>query len=403
MHLLHWHHAFNGCTDLDGLRSHWYQAAQENCLNPGYETPEYFDALLSFIATSPLPAHLKLGALLTCVSGCDFDLRLALGALEEALDEDATAWPAAFIEVAAPLGLCVPLATGDSEVFSFALGRLAGLRDTLHQESMTLADWHAAFWKAYFELACRWADCDALETALRHGVTIWQVSPAALEVIAEGVHSHALRTPYYTEGRTNADYVAVLDRLRATGLDVLRMSEILLPAAAAVNNTTMLEHLVARGADLAASGQQALIAAASGFAHDAVHWLLTHGVDVRTKSEAALMGAVEALDEPMVETLIEASADVHAASEEFLCMACKTQPADLYNGEEGFVEARADMLAFLVRQGANVRHASVTAALQEADDGEVVLSQALRREDLNEIHRRDLQAAGAAAFGWTST
>ena len=182
----------------------------------------------------------------------------------------------------------------------------------------------------------------------------------------------------------------------------MQMSEIMLPAAAAVNNTTMLEHLVSRGADLAATGQRALIAAASGFAHDAVQWLLARGVDVRASEDAALVGAVAALDEPMVVTLLKAGADVHAADEEPLCMACRTLPEDLYNGADGFIEARADMLVLLVRHGANARHAAVTAALQHAKDGEVVLSKALLREELAESHRRDIQAAGEAAFGWTS-
>lgn len=402
MHLLHWHHAFNLITNLDDISSHWHQAAQDHHLNPGYETPAYFDAILSFIATSPLAASLKLGAVLTCVSGLDFDLRLALGALEETLDEEAVAWPTPFDDVAAPLGPCVPLVTADSQVSNFALGRLAGLRDTLHNDGKSLTDWRAAFWSAYFELACRWADCEALELAFRHGATVDQPSPAALEVIAEGAHSHALRTPYYTDGRTDDDYVAVLDRLCAIGPDVMQMSEIMLPAAAAVNNTTMLEHLVSRGADLAATGQRALIAAASGFAHDAVQWLLARGVDVRASEDAALVGAVAALDEPMVVTLLKAGADVHAADEEPLCMACRTLPEDLYNGADGFIEARADMLVLLVRHSANARHAAVTAALQHAEDGEVVLSKALLREELAESHRRDIQAAGEAAFGWTS-
>jgi len=401
MHLLHWHHAFNLDTDLDDLRSHWHQATQEYDLNPGYETPAYFDAILSFIATSPLAASLKLGAVLTCVSGLDFDLRLALGALEEALDEEAVTWPAPFEDVAAPLGPCVPLVTADPQVSNLALGRLAGLRDTVHNDGKSLTDWRAAFWSAYFELACRWADCEALELALRQGATFDQASSSALEVIAEGVHSHALRTPYYTDGRTDDDYVAVLDRLRATGLDVMRMSEIMLCAAAAVNNTTMLEQLFSRGADLAATGQRALIAAASGFAHDAVQWLLARGVDVRASEDAALVGAVGALDEPMVVTLLKAGADVHATDEEPLCMACRTLPEDLYNGADGFIGARADMLVLLVRHGSNARHAAVTAALQEAEDGEVVLSKALLHDGLGESHRRDLQVAGEAAFGWT--
>jgi hypothetical protein len=394
MRLLQWHHVFDSCTDLDQMRARWDEVAQEHYLNPGHGTPEYRDALLSFIATSPLPAPLKLGAVLSCVSGFDFDLRLALGALGAQVDEADVEWTGPFGIEATLLGPGMRLDTQDAQVASFVLGRLTGLRDTLRQYSTTAYDWEPVFWRAYLELACRWADLDALELALQHGVTVDQAGAAVLTVLAEGVHMH---TPYYNAGRSHADYVAVLDRLLALGLDTKKLSEVMVPAAAAVDNTDMLESLLARGTDLHGAG--ALTTAASSAAHGAVEWLLAHGADVHADGEAALAGAAAALDETLVETLLAAGADLHAGEELPLRTAFGTQPFELYNGETEFVFARAELVLALLRHGADAAHPAVALALREAEDGEAVLEALLERDDLEEPHRAALVALGAAAFG----
>lgn len=399
MRLLQWHHAFDSCTDLDQLRARWDDVAQEHYLNPGHGTDEYRDALLSFIATSPLPAPLKFGALLTCVSGFDFDLRLALGALSAQIDEAGVEWRSPFGHEAALLGPSLALDTRDPQLAGFALGRLTGLRDSVRQDGTRPADWDTVFWRAYFELACRWADLDALELALHHGVTVDRANTAALTVLAEGVHAHTLHTPYYNDGRNHADYLAVLDRLLALGLEQDHLYGLMLSAAAAVDNTDMLDSLVARGAELGDGGAQALTAAAGSGAHGAVEWLLGHGVDVHAGDEAALRVAVAALDDTMVDILLAAGADLHADDELPLRTVFGAKPFDLYNGENEFVFARAELVLALLRRGADPAHPAVVLALREVDDGEEVLQQLLESEDLDAACRHALATLKTAAFG----
>jgi hypothetical protein len=402
MNLLHWHRVFDDCRDLDEIHARWETAAQEHRLNPAYETPEYRDAILSFIATSPLPQPLKLSALLACVSGFDFDLRLALGALDDIDDETAAEWPAAFANAAALLGPCPVFAVRDPALANFALGRLASLRDALHWKREDHAQWRQAFWNEYLELACRWADTDALGLALERGADREQLMPQALALLAEGIHSPAMDAPYYTEGRSNADYLVLIDRLRDTGLDLCQESAIVLPAAARVGNADMLEQLVARGADLASAGPQALAAAASAAALDAAEWLIAHGVNGAGALDKALAEAVATLDETMTEILLDAGADVHASDEQAFCTACAAQPFELYNGETRFIGQRADMLILLARRGADIGHPRFAASLRLADDGQALLSALLARPDLEARHRQAFAAAGVSAFGQLS-
>jgi hypothetical protein len=402
MHLLHWHRLFDDCTSLDDIHARWHPAAQEHHLNPAYETPEYRDAILSFIAASPLPAPLKLGALLGCVSGFDFDLRLALGALDDVDDvddENAVEWPAALADAAALFGPRPVFAAHDPALAHFALGRLTSLRDGLRWSRESHEQWRAAFWNAYFELACRWADADALGLALAHGAAPGQRMARALEVLAEGIHCAAVDAPYYTEGRRNADYLALIDRLRDEGLDLGQASATVLPAAARVGNTEMLDALAARGASLAAAGRQALAAAASAAAPDAVEWLIAHGVNAAADLDAALAEAVASLDETTTEILLDAGADIHAADEQALWSACVANPVELYNGETGFLHHRADMLILLARRGADLGHPRFAASLGRAGDGQALLSALLAQPDLEARQRHALVAAGAIAFG----
>lgn len=398
MHLLHWHRVFDDCEDLDAIHARWHAAAQEHHLNPAYETPEYHDAILSFIAASPLPAPLKLATLLSCVSGFDFDLRLALGVLDDVDDENAVEWPAVLADAAALLGPCPVFAVRDPTLANFARGRLASLRDGLRWSRESHEQWRAAFWHAYLELACRWADEDAFGLALTHGAKLGKAMPQALEVLAGGIHSAAMEAPYYTEGRSNADYLALIDRLRESGLDLRQESVAALPAAARVGNTGMLEQLVARGADLTIAGRQTLAAAASAGAHDTAEWLIAHGVNGAGDLDAALVEAAATLDETMVDILLDAGADIHAADEQALCTACTAKPFELYNGETEFIHQRADMVILLARRGADLAHPRLSASLKLADHGQELLSEILDRQDLDARHWHALAAAGARAF-----
>jgi hypothetical protein len=398
MHLLHWYRTFDDCTGLDDIHARWHLAAQEHHLNPGWETPDYQDAILAFIAASPLPAPLKLGALLGCVSGFDFDLRLALGALDDVDDETAVEWPSALADAAALLGPCPRFAVRDPALGNFVLGRLASLRDGLRWSRESHAQWREAFWDAYFKLACRRADADAFGLALAHGAPSGACMPGALEVLAEGIHSAAMDAPCYTEGRRNADYLALIDRLRDTGVDLDQASSTVLPAAARVGNTEMLEALVARGASLASAGRQALAAAAGAAAHDAVEWLIAHGVNGAADLEAGLAGAVATLDETLAAMLLDAGANIHAGDEQALCTACVARPFDLYNGETEFLYHRADMLILLARRGADLGHPRFAASLRLAGDGQALLATLLAQPDLEARQRDALVAAGARAF-----
>jgi len=396
MNLLDWHRVFDGCADLDAIHGGWQDAAQAHYLNPGHATPEYQDALLSFIATSALPAPLKLGVLLACVSGYDFDLRLALGVLDD-LDDDTvhTDWPAALADTAGLLGPCPLFAARDPALAHFALGRLASLREALRWNGEDHAHWRTAFWQAYAGLACRWADAAALDLALARGACLANLLPHALGVLAEGIHSPALDAPYYTEDRSNADYLALIDRLCALGLDLRRESATVLLAAARVDNAQMLEGLAARGADLALAGPQALAAAASNAAHDAVAWLLEHGVTSPGALDNALLAAVSALDETLVEMLFDAGASLVSLQEQALCAACAARPFDLYNGETEFVVQRADMLVLLAGRGAPMDHPRFIASLRSAAQGPRLLAALGGHPGLEARHRQALGASAA--------
>ncbi|WP_305823754.1 hypothetical protein [Massilia brevitalea] len=396
MNLLDWHRVFDGCADLDAIHGRWQDAAQAHYLNPGHATPEYQDTLLSFIATAALPAPLKLGALLACVSGYDFDLRLALGVLDDLNDDTAyTDWPAALADTAGLLGPCPVFAARDPALAHFALGRLASLREALRWNGQDHAHWRAAFWTAYAALACRWADAAALDLALARGARFEDLVPHALDVLAEGIHSPALDAPYYTEDRSNADYLALIDRLRALGLDLRRESVTVLVAAARVDNAQMLEQLAARGADLALAGPQALVTAASRAAHDAVAWLLEHGVNGPGALDDALLAAVSALDETLVEMLFDAGASLGALQEQALCTACAARPFDLYNGETEFIVQRADMLVLLAGRGAPMDHPRFIASLRSAAQGPRLLAALGGHPGLEARHRQVLGAAAA--------
>lgn len=398
MSLLNWYLPLDACLTLDDVRTRWDALLEEHSLYAGSDDPRYQDALLSFLANSRLPASLRLGALLTCVSSVDLDLRVALGLLAEEIDEVDGEWPET-VGNAAPLpGPFLSLPTADPWLAAFAVGRLVGLRETLQEDGTTEADWRQVFWNKYLELACRWADSDGVRLALKNGADVQRNDASALIAVAEGLHAHSLRTPYYMEQRSHADYRAILHLLRDAGTGLRAVSDIVLPAAAAVDNVDMLEELVSSGADLQDGGPPALVAAASNFAPSAVEWLIARGVSVHWEQEAALIGAIDSLNEPMVETLLAAGADIHAGGELPLCTAAHAQPDDLYNGGTGFIGERAEMIALLLRHGADASHPAFAAALSTAPDAQEVLASLVEHEDIDETMRAALQVLGAREF-----
>jgi hypothetical protein len=399
MNFLQWHFPLGGFQSLDEVRAAWPSLLEKHHLNGGYEDLRYQDALLSFLATSPLSAPFKLAATLACVSSFDLDLRLAVGLLDDALDECSTDWPPSVADAAALSGPCFSVPTADPWLAAFVVGRLAGLRDTLRHDGAAHADWRRTFWNKYLVMACRWADSDGAGRALQNGADASCDGWAAWIAAAEGRHAHALRTPhYFSEQCGQSDYLAVLDQLRRGGTELRDVSHVVLPAAAAVDNVDMLEELVSGGVSLEDAGATALVAAASNFAAGAVDWLLAHGVKVNGESDAALIGAVASLDESMVETLLAAGANLHAQVELPLCMAARAQPQDLYNGEAEFIGERADMIALLLRHGADAAHPDFAAALRAAPDSRHVIEVLARPGKLNEHARATFRAAGFDAF-----
>lgn len=398
MNLLNWYLPLDVFQSLDDIRGAWQPLLEKHYLNAGHEDPRYQDALLSFLANSELPAPLKLAATLACVSSFDLDLRLAVGLLDEALDACSTEWPASIAEVAALTGPCIPIPTADPWLAAFVVGRLAGLRDTLRHDGTTQADWRRTFWNKYLVMACRWADCDGVGLALQHGADMRHDGSAALVAAAEGYHAHALRTPCHAEQRSHADYLVVLNQLRNAGTEFNALSDVVLPAAAAVDNVAMLKELVSGGASLEQSGTPALVAAASNFAASAVDWLLVQGVNVQGDSDAALIGAIASLNESMVETLLAAGANLHARDELPLCLAAQAQPHDLYNGETDFIGERADMIALLLRYGADATHPAFGAALRAAPDSHDLIESLASHDKLDASACAALHAAGFDEF-----
>ena len=400
MNLLRWYLPLETCTSLDEVCSRWRPVLDEHYLKAGSEDPRYEDAILSFLANSQLPSALKLGAVLSCVSSADLDMRLAIGLLDEQIAVGSGAWPT-IVEDAMTMNVpSLVVSTSDPWLSAFVAGRHAGLRDTLAHDGTSIQLWRSVYWHKYLELACRWADKDGVQLALQNGAQAQYDSWAALVATVEGAHAHALRTPYYTEGRANADYRDILQLLVAAGVNLPAVSEIVLPAAAAVDNVEMLDELLSQSVDLSTAGAAALQAATSNFAASSVDWLLTMGVNVHANGDAALIGAIAALNEPLVETLLKAGADVNAGDAGPLCTAATAQPADLFNGEGEFIGERADMIALLLCNGANAKHPAFSGTINTAPDGREVLELLTEHETLDEdtqVSFRALLAAMPAA------
>jgi hypothetical protein len=387
---LHWHLPLDPCTTLDEIRQRWHGLLERSQMAPHHNVPRYEDAMLAFLGASALAPCLKLAAVLACGSSFDFDFRLAVGLLQEQIDELDAPWPDAVSDQISPNGPALPVQTGDAWLAAFVAGRLAGLRETFSHDGTRPEHWRAAFWNRYLEMACRHADSDAVALALGHGADPRADDDAAVRTPARGVHLRFLpEAGHLTPARSNADYERVLLQLVDGGLPREDMLTVALPLAAAADNTGMLDFLLAQGADLRADGARALAAAARGMALASLHWLLDHGVDVHAGGGAALAAGVESLDETVVETLLAAGADLRACGARLLRSALTSRPYDLYSDESDLVDLRAAMLALLMRQGVALDGADLDAAVQDASDARQVAAEAAEHEGI---------AAGDAAL-----
>lgn len=381
---LYWHRPLEQCSTVDDIRALWHGLLDESHMAPQYNVPRYQDAMLAFLGTSTLAPCLKLAAVLACGSAFDFDFRLAIGLLQEQIDELDTPWPEPVAALVGMNGPALPVQTRDVWLGAFVAGRLAGLRETFAHDGLPAEHWRTTFWNRFLEMACRHADDDAVRLALEHGADPRDDGHAAVLTPARGVHQRFLpESGHLTPERSNADYERILLQLVAGGLPRVQMLAVALPAAAEADNTNMLDFLLAQGADLRADGPQALAAAARSMALDALGWLLDHHVDLHAAGDMALIAGVASLDETTVETLLDGGADLHRCGALALQTALTSRPYDLYSCESDLVERRAGMLALLLRHGARLRGADLSAALRDAPDAKKVLAAAAEREGID--------------------
>lgn len=333
---LHWYAPLEHCTTLDAIRLQWQGLLDEHHMTPAHDAPRYQDAMLAFLGGATLPPHLKLGAVLACGASFDFDLRLAVGLLEEHTHERDLPWPDTVADAVMSNGPALPIATDDAWLGAFVAGRLAGLRETFAHDGVRAGAWQAAFWNKYLDMACRHADAGRVRQALQHGADPRASDFDAVSNAAQGAH---------------AGIDAVLLQLVGDKLTHDEMLAAALPAAAAVDNTDLLAFLRDQGADIRAAGARALAAAARNAAYAALDWLIAHGADVHADDEAALIAAVASLDEGAIEILLAAGADLHACGERALHTALTSSPHELYAGVSDLAGPRADTVALLARHG----------------------------------------------------
>ncbi len=380
---LRWYLPLEHCNTLDDIRILWQELLERCAMAPFHNVPRYEDAMLSFLGGSALAPCLKLAAVLACGSAFDFDFRLAVGLLKEQIDELDVPWPAPIAAAVGDNGPALPVSTSDPWLGAFIAGRLAGLRETFRHDGTPADDWRAAFWNRYLEMACRHAEPEGVALALGHGADPCADGHAAILTPAQGVHGRFLpESGHLTRERSNADYQRILLQLLDGGLARAHMLAAALPAAAAADNTGMLDFLLAQGADIRRDGARALAAAAKSMAAEALTWLLAHGAELDADDNAALLAAVASLDIGTVELLLAAGADLGAASKPALHASLVSRPYDLYSDESDLVEERADMLAFLLRQGVRPDRALIAAAFDEEFHARRVIDAAADREGL---------------------
>lgn len=349
----HWYLPLEHCITLDDIRAQWPVLLEQHGMGPSYEPPRYADAMLAFIGACRLPARLRLAAMLALGSAFDFDLRLALGALDEEVMLDDAPWPDSVEAAVLDNGAALRVESADPWLAAFVAGRLAGVRGTLSHDGARLEHWRAAFWNAFLQMACRHAWREGVALALDQGADPAADGHEALAIAARGAHAHGFDAPgEWGPQLADADFQRVLLQLLDGGMAPDRLAAVALPAAASVDNTSMLDFLLAQGPQL---GQEqagldcALAAAARSMAFGAFEWLLAHGADIHADGEAVLAAAVETLDETMVETVLAAGADLRAGAARAYRAAQEAEPYDLYSDEADLQEKRAEMAAFLRR------------------------------------------------------
>ncbi|MGJ7917790.1 hypothetical protein ACI48D_20215 [Massilia sp. LXY-6] len=346
----HWYLPLERCATLDDLRAQWSPLLERHGMGPSYEPPRYSDAMLAFIGACRLPARLRLAALLALGAAFDFDLRLALGALDEEIMLDEAPWPDSVAAAVRDNGSALRVESTDPWLTAFVAGRLAGVRGTLSHDGTRLETWRAAFWDAFLQMVCRHAWSEGVALALRQGADAAADGHEALAIAARGTHVHGIDTPgEWAPQLANHDFQRILLQLLDGGLAADRLAAVALPAAASVDNSDMLEFLLAHGAQVEAGRDHALAVAARNLAFGAFAWLLEHGADIHADGEAVLAAAVETLDDTMVETVLAAGADLRAGGARAYRAAQEAEPYDLYSVEADLREKRAGMLAFLQR------------------------------------------------------
>ncbi len=156
---LRWYLPLEQCRSLDAIRRQWRPLLEQAASLPDQDPVRHHDALLAFIGMSALSPHLKLAALLACVDSRDFDLRLALGALDDQVRASRAPWPGSVADAVGGNGPAMQVATGRDWLGAFVVGRLAGLRDGLANDGTGIAAWRAVFWNRFRAMASR-RGCD---------------------------------------------------------------------------------------------------------------------------------------------------------------------------------------------------------------------------------------------------
>ncbi|KFI08324.1 hypothetical protein [Massilia sp. BSC265] len=349
----YWYLPLEVCVTLDDIRAQWRALLELHGMGPSYEPPRYSDAMLAFVGACRLPARLRLAAVLALGSSFDFDLRLALGALDEEIMLDEAPWPDSVVAAVLDNGCALRVESADPWLAAFVAGRLAGVRGTMSHDGTRLENWRAAFWSAFLRMACRHAWIEGVALALRQGADPGADGHEALAITARGAHAHGIDTSAeWAPQLANRDFQRILLQLLDGGIAVDRLAAVALPAAASVDNTAMLDFLLAHGAlgvQVQAGRDRALAVAARSMAFGAFAWLLAHGADIHADGEAVLAAAVETLDETMVETVLAAGADLRAGAARAYRAAQEAKPYDLYSAEADLEEKRAGMAVFLRR------------------------------------------------------
>jgi hypothetical protein len=249
-------------------------------------------------------------------------------------------------------GPSLHVATSDPWLAAFVAGRMAGLRETFVHDGTRHDDWHAAFWNAFLEMACRHAAPVAVQLALAQGADPRAGDYSAVKAAARGMnHDNFTFRDYGLLDASDRDYSDALQLLASAGLPTAEMLAVALPAAAAADNTNMLDLLLLQGADLGADGGAALAAAARQLASSAFTWLLGHGADIKGNSAAVLAAAVATLTDYMVEDALAAGAEAGACADQLFAAALAASPHDLYPGMDDLQQQRANMVALLLRHG----------------------------------------------------